>query len=221
LYGEAYRAPNAYELYYHYPGVFKANPSLRPEDIRTYELVWEQGLPGDLDFSAAAYRYDCDNLTAQVRDPGDGLLVFRNLNSAKASGVELGLERRSAGGIATRLSYAWQSAEDSTTDLELSNSPRHLAKLSFTAPLGCDQVWAGVNVQYSSPVQTVRGTESDEMVIVNATLFARPFGRHWEASASVYNLFDERSGYSGSTEHLQNTIPLPGRSFRVKVTCRF
>jgi len=53
------------------------------------------------------------------------------------------------------------------------------------------------------------------------TLFSRPLGKNFEASASIYNLFDERDGYSGSTEHVQDTIPLVGRSFRVKATYRF
>ncbi len=38
LYGEAFRAPNAYELYY-----YGTTPSdLQPEFVRTHEVVWEQ-----------------------------------------------------------------------------------------------------------------------------------------------------------------------------------
>ncbi len=39
IYGEAYRIPNAYELYYSDGNVTQANPGLDPETIRTYELV--------------------------------------------------------------------------------------------------------------------------------------------------------------------------------------
>ena len=40
-------------------------------------------------------------------------------------------------------------------------------------------------------------------------------------SASVYNLFDEKYGDPGSTEHRQDTIEQDGRTFRVKVTASF
>lgn len=221
MYGEAFRAPNAYELYYSYPGQAKANPALQPEEIRTYELVWEQGLPGNLKFSASGYYYDIDQLAAQVIDPNDGLLVFQNMAGATALGLELGLEARYQNGWVTRIGYAVQQAEDTATELELSNSPRHLAKFNLTAPLWAEKMWAGFDVQYSSPVRTVMGNESKDIVVVNATLFARPLSQNFEVSASIYNLFDERDGYSASTEHVQDTIPLTGRSFRVKATYRF
>lgn len=221
LYGEAFRAPNAYEQYYSYPGQAKANPALQPEEIRTYELVWEQGLPGNLKFSAAGYYYEIERLASQMIDPNDGLLVFQNIDAATALGMELGLEARYQNGFTTRLSYALQQAEDASTNLELSNSPRHLAKFNLTAPLWADKLWAGFDLQYSSPVRTVLGNASKEVVVANATLFSRPMGQNLEVSASIYNLFDERDGYSASTEHVQDTIPLAGRSFRVKVTYRF
>jgi outer membrane receptor protein involved in Fe transport len=67
----------------------------------------------------------------------------------------------------------------------------------------------------------VQGGRSDAVFLANATLFSRGFGQNLEASISIYNLFDERDGYSGSAEHLPETIPLTGRSFRVKLTYRF
>lgn len=221
LYGEAFRAPNAYELYYSYPGQSKPNPGLKPEEIRTYELVWEQGLPGNLKFSAAGYYYDIEHLASQVIDPGDGLLVFQNTDSVSAMGMELGLEARYQNGWTTRIGYALQQAEDAVTHMELSNSPRHLAKFNLTVPVWREKLWGGLDLLYSSPVTTVLGNQSKDIVVANATLFGRPLGKNLEISASVYNLFDERDGYSASTEHVQDTIPLARRSFRLKVTYRF
>lgn len=221
LYGEAFRAPNAYELYYSYPGQSKANPNLRAETIRTYELIWEQGLPANLRFSVSGYYYEVDNLVSQIIDPGDGLQVFQNIDQARAGGVELALEGRLESGLVARLGYAVQRAEDASTNLELSNSPRHLAKLNLIVPLWPEKVFAGIDLQYSSPVATVMGNQSKEVFLANLTLFSRPVGENLEVSASIYNLFDKKAGFSASTEHLQETIPLPGRSFRVKLTYRF
>jgi iron complex outermembrane receptor protein len=55
LYGTAFKAPNAYELYYTGPNN-RGNPSLKPENITTYELVFEQGLNDHIDFSASGIR---------------------------------------------------------------------------------------------------------------------------------------------------------------------
>ena len=74
---------------------------------------------------------------------------------------------------------------------------------------------------YSSPVTTVLGNQSKDIVVSNDTVFGRPLGKNLEVAASIYNLFDERDGYSASTEHVQDTIPLVRRSFRLKVTYRF
>jgi len=41
LYGQSFRAPNLFELYYNAPGN-EANPALLPEIAKTMELVWEQ-----------------------------------------------------------------------------------------------------------------------------------------------------------------------------------
>jgi outer membrane receptor protein involved in Fe transport len=52
LYGTAFKAPNAYELYYSGPNN-KGNTGLTPETIDTYELVFEQGITTNLTFTAA------------------------------------------------------------------------------------------------------------------------------------------------------------------------
>src|SRR5262249_12225474 len=162
-------APNAYELYYHFPGQAKANPGLEPEKIRTYELVWEQYLPANLRFSAAGYYYRVHNLALQVLDPSDGLTVFRNVDSATAKGIELGLEGRFMTGLVARVSYALQRAEDEATGQELSNSPEHMAKLNLIAPLWSDKLFAGLDLQYYNSVRTVQGNTTDDRFIANLT----------------------------------------------------
>lgn len=226
LYGEAYRAPNAFELYYGYAGQAKPNPDLDPEDTRSYELVWEQGLPLNLRFSVAGYYYEIENLISQNVDLG-GLLVFENSEAVNARGVELSLEGRYASGLVARLSCAFQIAEDELTNSELSNSPQQMAKLNLIAPLWREALFAGIDLQYYSAVETVTQERSDDIFNVNTTLFYRPVGKKLEISASIYNLFDSTDGFSASSEHVNsnlvqlNTIPTAGRSFRLKLTYRF
>ena len=227
LYGEAFRAPNAFELYYSYPDQQKANPDLDSETIRTYELVLEQDLPGHLRASASAYYYEVRNLVSQMLDPVDNLAVYQNVDRVEAEGIELALEGRYAGGLVARASYAIQQTEDEETHDELSNSPEQMAKLNLVVPLWPDKLFAGLDLQYYTGVETVTGRHTDGIFLTNATLFSHRIVKNLEVSASVYNLFNEREGFSASTEHVNsdsvalNTIPLPERSFRVKVTYRF
>lgn len=221
LYGGAFRAPNAYELYYSFPDDAKANPSLAPEDITTYELVWEQRLPAEFRLSASAYYYELSDLISQVTDSADGLMVFQNTANVHAKGLELALEKRGPAGLLARASYAVQTTEDETANSQLSNSPQQMAKFNIIAPLWSDKLFAGIDFQYYQGSLTVQGNKSDDVFLLNTTLFSQKIVKNLEVSASVYNWLNDRGGFSGSTEHLQDTIPLMGRSFRVKVTYRF
>lgn len=227
LFGSAYRAPNAYELYYNYPGQAKANPDLKPEEITTYELVWEQGLPSNLRFSVAGYHYEIENLASQNIDPGDGLLVFENSAKANARGIELSLEGRYEHGLVARLSCAFQRTEDELTGDNLSNSPRTMAKLNVIAPVWEEKIFVGLDVQYHSAVDTVSSARSEDSVLINTTLTGRPFGKDFEISLSLRNVLDTTEGLSASTEHINSvgsqlhTIPNPGRSGWIKITYHF
>jgi iron complex outermembrane receptor protein len=107
------------------------------------------------------------------------------------------------------------------TNRRLLNSPEHLGKLNVSVPLYQDKVYAGFELQYSSAVDNIRRVSTDGYVLANFTLFSRELVKGWEASASVYNLFNEDYGYPGGPEHLQDTVQQNGRNFRVKLTYRF
>ncbi len=64
IYGEAFRVPNVYELYYSIPPNL-ANPALTPEKIRNTEFVWEQGLGSHLWFSTSAFYSSIQGLITQ------------------------------------------------------------------------------------------------------------------------------------------------------------
>lgn len=221
LYGDAYRAPNAYESYLDSPGYNKANLTLEPETIRTLEAVYEHYLPKNHRFGVSAYFYDLDDLIGQKLDPADGEFVFRNGSSIHAHGAELELEGRYAGGLLVRGSYAWQRAVYQDSNDEIDNSPRHLARLNALLPLFRDRLHAGVEVQHHGSVNTLGGARASAFTVVNATLTGRVLAEGLTVSASLYNLFDREYGYPGSTGHRQDLIPQDGRSFRVQLTYKF
>jgi iron complex outermembrane receptor protein len=222
LYGRAFRAPNAYELYYDDGGISqKRNPDLEPETIRTHEITLEHMLSGSLRVVGSAYRYGITNLITLQTDPADSLNVFNNVDRARAYGVELELEGRLARRLDGRISYAWQRSEDVSTGEVLTNSPSHLAKLNLTAPIRRDRLSAGVELQYVGGRDTVLGGRAGSYTLANLTFLGRPWKRGPEVGVSVYNLFDREYGDPGGEEHVQEVIPQDGRSYRFQVKFGF
>jgi iron complex outermembrane receptor protein len=220
LYGQAFRAPNAYELYYE-GGGNKANPNLDPETIQTYEAVLEQGVGERIRLVADAFSYDIRNLISQVTDPTDSMLVFNNIERVKAKGIELAAEGKWPNGFSGRASYMIQRTEDADTGERLTNSPSSLAKLNAVVPVWSDKLFTGVELQYIADRKTPKGGTADGAGVVNLTLLAPKLVKGMEISGSVYNLFDKAYGVPGGEEHVQNVIPQDGRSFRLKVTASF
>lgn len=222
LYGEAFRAPNAFEQHYH-DGLAtqKPNPDLAPETISTYELVCEQYLGDHLRAVAAGFYYEIDDLINLTVDPTDGLLVFRNLDRVEARGVELELEGKLKNGLEGRVSYTFQQAKDRKTDMLLSNSPKHLAKLNLIAPLYRDKFLLGIEEQYTSSRRTVTRDEAGGYAVTNLTLFGRNLYQGLRLSAGVYNLFDKKFSDPASLALRQETIEQDGRLFRFKLTYAF
>jgi len=223
LYGTAFRAPNAFEQYYHDGNVTqKPSPNLKPEEITSYEFVAEHEPQPNFRLTASVYRNEISGLLNQVVDPADGLLVFQNLGQARTQGAEFEAERAWSGDMRLRASYAWQITRDQTTGAELENSPRQLAKLGYSQPVWGDALRAGVELQYTGPRKTLAGATTGGYGIANLTLLSRRLVRGLELSASVYNLFDKRHADPARPEHAPiDAIAQDGRNFRLKLGYRF
>lgn len=220
LYGEAFRAPNNYELYYGQNNVFKTNPDLKPETIRTSELVLEQYLGDHVRLSASGYMNRIKGLISQQTGPADGLITFRNVEEISSKALELELESKMASGLEGRISYALQDTHDQQTQQALTNSPRQLGKLNLSVPLAKKMFYAGLELQYTSKRKTLDGSDTEAVWLPNLTLFSRKMEKGFDLSFSVYNLFDKRYGDPGAEEHRQNTIEQNGRNYRLKITYR-
>jgi iron complex outermembrane receptor protein len=227
LYGQAFRAPNVYELYYEIAGLQAANPDLKPEKIKTYELVYEQYLSDTFRTTLAGYYYKISDLISQseIPDPDDPLnntvTQYDNISMVRTSGVEAELESKRPSGFDGRVSYSFQKSTDVATGEVLTNSPKHLAKANLVIPVLPSKVFAGIEEQYVSMRKTETGGEDPGFWTTNLTLSARHFAGTLELSLSVYNLFDKEYGDPVSVDHVQETIEQDGRSWRAKLAYRF
>jgi outer membrane receptor for ferrienterochelin and colicins len=221
IYGTAFRAPNFFEATY-----WDTNtPTLKPETITTYELVYEQGIGNHLRSSVAGFYNQIDDLISL------GNVGYQNVSSAEAKGVELSLDAFWSSGVRGRTSYTFQESQNSSTGEVLTDSPRNVAKLNLSVPLWKDKIFAGVEFQYLSARTTIQtdpltgatetGVAAGGYGVVNFTLFSQNLVKGLDISASVYNLLDQSYSDPSTPQHVQNVIPQNGRSFRVKLTYRF
>ncbi|MBZ0157521.1 MAG: TonB-dependent receptor [Alphaproteobacteria bacterium] len=221
LYGEAFRAPNVYELYYNDGGLsIKANPGLRPETIKTYEAVLEKRW-GEYRATLTSFYYRIRDIISLRTDPADDLLVYENADQAEALGMEGELERKWRTGAAARISYSYQNARDDRSGEWLTNSPRHLAKVNIILPLLPDRIFWGIETQYTGKRRARDDQHAGDSFLVNTTILTRKFVKNLEFSASIYNLLGRKYQDPASDEHPQALIEQDGRNFRLKLTYRF
>jgi len=219
LYGRAFRAPNAYELFYPVTNALTSAP-LSPEHIDTYEVVFEQYFPGNFRVSLDGFHYHINDLITLNPDT----LMFENADTVSTRGGIVEVEWRHSSGIRVQSSYTLEQAKNAATGERLSNSPEHLAKLAIMTPLATKRLWAGLEGQYISRSLTLAGRETryaDSFCVANLTLLTENVMKGMDVSLSLFNVFDTRYAYVGGSGTIQDLIEQDGRSLHLKLTYRF
>lgn len=220
LYGQAFRAPNAFEVGYISPA-YDRNPNLKAETVRSGELVWEQGFARHYRLTTSLYYNQIQDMITKQVNTLTGNSIFRNTDSVDARGGDVELEGQWPGGWRARVSYTFSDAVDRDTGDQLSNSPRHVGKVGFTAPIYGERLLASLEVQTMSDRLTVRNERVGAFAICNLTLFSHEVIKGLEASFSIYNLFDQHYADPVAVDYRRPAIEQDGRTFRAKLTWRF
>lgn len=210
LYGSAFRPPNAFETVTADP----SRPPLRPETIKSFEGIWEQGLSEHYSATFDVFHNDVRSLI----DSSGSAALFSNLGTVASTGAEFEFAGRFSSGVMGKLSYGYTQAKNTVTAAMLSNSPRHLVKLNLSVPLFKNYVVASSDAQYEASRTTAFGNRLGGFPLWNFTLFTPP-RHHWELSFSAYNLLDKN--YSLPAVNATGEIPQNGRTVRGKITWVF
>lgn len=221
VYGTAFRAPEPYEIAPDYGPFYDENRQLGPEQIRSLEGIVEQGLGQHLTLSGSVFRNWIDDLISLGTNPSDGQLVYQNSGKANATGVEVELNGHLASGLQGRASYSYVDAEQPVTHQTLANSPQHLGKVNLSYPVVQQRMFASLDAQYTSSVQTLAGNTISGFSVLNVTLLGHALGKHLDLSGSVYNVFNKKYFNPGRPEDVEDSIQQDGRNFRIKITARF
>ena len=216
IYGSAFRAPNAFERYYAYPGPGGqlANPGLEKESIRSSELALVHQLGERSRLTGTLFTNRVAGLITQTVYDDIPETRFENAARLRAHGGELEYERRWDSGASLRASYSYAHVGHGGPGQEVS-APSHLAKLNAAAPVGA--LWrAAFEAQYVGARSTQSGAASSYLV-ANANLSTLRLARNVEASIAITNLFDRRYADPGTPEHQQRSIAQDGRSMRARI----
>jgi outer membrane receptor for ferrienterochelin and colicins len=226
-YGEAFRAPNAYEQFYSDQVSIKGNLNLKPEKIHTVELGWQQFIGNNFKTTVNGYYTRIEDLLEQIIDPVGGMAVFKNQSQIEMKGIELQADGKLESGYSGRLSYCYQENKKQGSSQALANSPGSLVKASLTAPLPLKKSFATLETLYSSSRLNTVNEKIAGAAIVNLTLLNRDMMDGLDLSASVYNLFDTRYAVPAGSEQTNSlsetlrSIQQDGITFRIKATYRF
>jgi outer membrane receptor for ferrienterochelin and colicins len=225
LYGNAFRAPNEYELNSVYFG--DRVSALRPESIDTHEFVWERYFNDRLRTAVSSYWYRADRLITLTLDDAAFLgISWVNQGEVRAKGLELEAQVRLRGESRALVSYALQNAVDQQTGSELPNSPRHVATGRLSLPGPWARSLLSIEGNYLSSRTTLARPAADGSMrsgrvpgrgLAHVT-FVQPIGRAWELSAGVRNVFDTTYSDPVSDQHLQEAVEQNGRTARVGLT---
>jgi outer membrane receptor protein involved in Fe transport len=221
LYGQAFRAPNVFEMFCYTnmaPSLYMDNPELKPETIHTYELVLEQDLTSAARMTFSGFHYEIRDLIDQQVRP-DGSLQYRNVSRVRSEGAEIGIEVDWPGLLKGHFDYSYQDTRDERTGQWLANSPRHLLKAGVTAPLYREIIHVGAQCRYMGDRLDREGNDVGGGTVTDIHLTAD--FRKLRLSAGAYNIFDVDGADPVSVDHAQKTIQQNGRNYWFKLGYTF
>lgn len=233
LFGQAFRAPNAYERVYDNGGLLGrtlggrrgpprarrrsilGNPDLDPETITTWEVIWDQALTGNMRVVTSLYQYEIEDIISPV-DVSVGVQQYQNLGTVESRGAEVMLQMHLESGIMGHVGFSALRAEDADTGSRIENSPKYLGNLAVSVPLFAQKFFASTELQAVGGRKTLSDSEVGPSFNTNLILRYLPF--KWaDATFGIYNLFDEDQRVPSALQHLNNgteELPLRGRAFR-------
>jgi vitamin B12 transporter len=129
-YGTGFKAPTLNQLFVSFPSFdFFANPNLRPETSRGYDIGFEQPLLGNhLRFGATWF----DTVIKNLIDSNADFTSYANIGRATTYGVESFISAELSRRLSVRADYTYTLARDDMTGLELLRRPKDVADLTGT-----------------------------------------------------------------------------------------
>ncbi len=223
LYGEAFRAPSFAETRVQSNPTVLGNPNLEPETLKSYELAFNYRPTFDINIDLNLFHYRWDDIIQFVPNPGGTTRTAQNVGEQSAEGLEIELSWSVNDYLSLLTNYAWQNAEDRTTDTDAANAPEQQFYIRGVATLAHD---CDFTVQLNRVMDRNRAfddprTDIDDYTIVDLTLRKRFLDNQLELALLAKNVFNENarepSLNATPVPLIPEDLPLAGRSLMAEI----
>lgn len=238
LYGQAFRVPNIFEMYYTDYLTQKGNDKLVPEKINTFELIFEQKINKYLYSALSLYYYKMNNLIDQTNvieydssgQVKDEYIQFKNIGAVDAYGFEFELNSKLPFGLWGYFSYSHQYLKDLLNNEKLTNFPVHIFKLGLSQRFfKC--IFIGAEVRWESERIDYYRTTTNPYLLANAFISIKPSIKNEDGSESLINrfnvslklnnLFDTKYSLPAALDFKQHSIPQDGFNLLFEASVNF
>ncbi len=129
-YGEGIKNPNFLDLFFDSPPFFFANPDLKPEESKAWDVGFEQTLlDGTVVVGATYFQVDYEELITSIQT-APGVFTLANLDDAESEGLEVEVTAQLPYHLALRGAYTFTETEDDEGS-DLIRIPKHLVSLNL------------------------------------------------------------------------------------------
>ena len=222
MYGSAFRAPSFSELFLINNPASLGNKNLKPEEIDTYELVFDYRPSLDTKLSANFFKYKATDLIVRVKDqPPATTTTSQNVRDLDGNGFELEFNWKISENISWDSSFSYQNAEDNELKTTIADTPSKQFYTDLRMRIYEDwKVTAQLNyVMDRSRVIGDKRSSLDDYTVINLTAIYLPIN-NIEFKFSIKNLLDE-SYYESTNGTIPDDIPMEGRSMFATATYSF
>jgi iron complex outermembrane receptor protein len=229
LYAEAFRAPSLKDLYYHARSI-KANPDLKPEKMKSYELQLQYQLRHDLLLSSSLFKFDIDNVIRDIstQNPENPIEIqVNNLGQSSAKGIELEAFYRPYKKFSLFTNYNYTDSKQNTDgyDVEIEGVPKQSLNIGFQsqlAPTVKFNISAYRRWQWTSQAATpvyADFTPPNYTILNSRLTWQTQPNLRW--TFDVFNALDSIPSYPSQHSFVPEGIPANGRTFLLGFEVKF
>ncbi|MEK7991334.1 MAG: TonB-dependent receptor, partial [Thiotrichaceae bacterium] len=220
LYAQAFHAPSLKDLYRQTHSI-KANPDLKPETMKSYELQLQYQLRYDLLLSSSLFKFDINDVIRNIstQNPENPIEVqVRNIGQSSAKGIELEAFYRPYKQFSLFANYTYTDSQQDTDghNVEIEGVPKQSLNIGIQSQLASTltfNISAYRRWQWTSQAATPVYADftPPDYTIVNSRLIwqAKPNLR-W--TFDVFNAFDSIPSYPSQHSFVPEGIPANGRT---------
>ncbi len=220
LYGEAFRAPSFREMYLSNNPQLLGNREVKPETIRTWELVLDWRVRDNLNLMLTPYAYRIqDKILATPSPAHDNVLVIQNAGEQQGYGMEFEARWKMTKKSSVLFNYSLVHPEINGNAVAVYPQQDAYLRVDWLVRpnwyLDAQMNWVGQRERApNSPRPALDGYTTVDLTLRYKNIHAD----HWNIAIGLRNLLDSDARDPGE---LSSEIPLAGRNGFVEARYRF